>query len=68
MIEKNTSSTSKSGKAKLERAIHQLENVDFLIRGLPRHIYNPNKETLRKLADQVTQIAYDLEKILRNQK
>lgn len=64
----DATSTSKSGEEKLRRAIRQLENVETLLHGLPRYIRKPKKTILRKLEDQVSEIAFELEKILRELK
>lgn len=65
MSETETNSTSKSGEEKLKRAIRQMENVESLLHSLPRYIRKPKKAILRKLEDQVSEIAFELEKILR---
>lgn len=61
-------STSKSGEEKLRRAIRQLENVETLLSSLPRFIRKPKKALFRKLEDQVSDTASELEKILKELK
>lgn len=68
MKNEETTSTSKSGKEKLKRAIRQLENVEILLYSLPKHILKPHKETIRKYANTLLDISVELEKILKEMK
>ena len=65
MNNNETKSTSKSGEQKIRRAIHQLENIDALLRGLPNYIWKPKKSIIRKIEDQINEMIVELEKILR---
>lgn len=65
MTDREKTSTSKSGKEKIQRSIRQLDNIETLLHGLPKYIRKSKKATLQRLENQVEKMANELVKILR---
>lgn len=56
MKNKNSSNTSSSASAKVTRALNQLENVESLIRSLPKRIWKKKKTKLNHLLLEIEEI------------
>ena len=56
--------TSTGAEAKLNRAINQLENVEALIRGMPKKIYKTKRYNIEQIAQEVYQLSLRIEKEL----
>ena len=49
-------STSNSGKAKINRAIRQLQNTQVLINSLPKKYYLEKRQTVREIERDIDEI------------
>lgn len=58
--------SSQGGRAKIKRAINQLENVERLLAGLPNKTYKENKNFIENARRQVETLATNIDKKLGN--
>ena len=53
-------STSNSGKAKIDRALRQLQNTQVLINSLPKKYYLEKRKTIREIEEDIDKILHKI--------
>lgn len=56
MKNENSASSSSSARAKVQRAINQLENVEVLLRSLPKRVLKKKRSKIDHLIQEVEEI------------